>query len=471
MEHRRRTLDPADWPAFRQIAHAILDRSLDLIERQAEQPVWKPLPEELRAILSGEDLPRTGVGVEMALASVLDRIAPHAMHSGHPRFWAWVQGGGFPLAAVADLIASCLNAHLAGFDHAPAVVEQKTLDWLRELMGFPQEASGVFCSSGTMANVLALVTARHHLKPPFPVLYASSEVHGWVKKALTVLGLPPESLRLLPVGPDFTLDAQSLRTAIAADRKRGQTPFCIIGTAGTVNTGAIDPLDELAAIAAEEGLWFHVDGAFGAMARLHRDLAPLVSGLEKAGSLAFDLHKWGSMPFACAALLVRNPEAHRAAFASSPSYMSPSPRGPLAGGVPFADRGIDLSRGFESLKVWVAFRAYGTDHFAGLIRQNVEDARLFAKAIQQRPGFELLAPVPLNIVCFRLTRPGADLDALNQELLLRLQESGVAMLSSTVIRGQLALRLAHVNPRSTPEDFTLLLNTLENLAAQLGGPT
>lgn len=423
------------------------------------------MPAGHRASLAGEPVPKAGIGAEAALADVFNRVAPYAMQSGHPRFWGWVQGSGFPLAALGDLVASCLNAHLAGFDHAPAVVEQTTLRWLGELMGFPPDASGVFCSSGTMANLLGLAVARNHCKPARPVLYASTEVHGWARKALSVLGLPPDFLRLIPVTTEFKIDSRALRAEIAADRQQGRTPFCIIGTAGTVNTGAIDPLDDLAAIAAEERLWFHVDGAFGALARLHSELAPLVSGIEKAGSLAFDLHKWGSMPFACATLLVRDPAAHLAAFASAPSYMAPDTRGPLAGGVPFADRGIDLSRGFDSLKVWIALRAFGVEHFARIIRQNVEDARRFAAAIAAHPDFELLAPAPLNIVCFRYTRPGADLDALNHELLLRLQESGVALISSTIINGQFALRLANVNHRSTPADFILLLETLERLAA------
>jgi glutamate/tyrosine decarboxylase-like PLP-dependent enzyme len=461
----RPTLDPHNWPAFRQTAHAILDRALDGIQQLPSQPVWRPMPPEQRAFLANERLPQTGIGPEAALADVFSRVAPYAMHSGHPRFWAWVQGSGFPLAALGDLVASCLNAHLAGFDHAPAIAEQTTLRWLAELMGFPRDASGVFCSSGTMANLLALVVARNQLKPARPVLYASTEVHGWARKALTVLGLPPDSLRLIPVTPEFTIDSRALRAEIAAGRQQGHTPFCVIGTAGTVNTGAIDPLDELAAIAAQERIWFHVDGAFGALARLHPDLAPLLNGIEKADSLAFDLHKWGSMPFACATLLVRDPAAHLAAFASTPSYMAPDTRGPLAGGVPFADRGIDLSRGFDSLKVWVALRAFGAEHFARIIRQNVEDARRFAAAILAHPNFELLAPAPLNIVCFRYTRPGADLDALNHELLLRLQESGVALISSTIVSGRFALRLANVNHRSTPADFGLLLETLERLAA------
>ncbi len=467
MDSSRLSLDPHDWPAFRQTAHAVLDNALDLIQQVAPKPVWRRMPPEQREGLVGESLPLRGIGIEAALSDVFARVAPFTMHSGHPRFWGWVQGSGFPLAALSDLVASCLNAHLAGFDHAPALVEQKTLDWLIQLMGFPSGASGVFCSSGSMANLLGLAVARHHHQPERPVLYASTEVHGWIHKAVTVLGLPPESLRLIPATGDFTIDANRLRTEIAADRERGHSPFCIVGTAGTVNTGAIDPLNQLATIAAEESLWLHVDGAFGALARLHPDLAPLLDGLERADSLAFDLHKWGSMPFSCAALLVRDSAAHRAAFASTPSYMAPSTRGPLAGGVPFADRGIDLTRGFDSLKVWIALRAYGVERFANLIRQNVEDARRFAALIEAHPDFEILAPVSLNIVCFRYVRPGLDLDAFNQELLLRLQESGAAIVSSTTIDGRFALRLAHVNHRSRPEDFQAVIETLARTAGEI----
>lgn len=422
------------------------------------------MPPELRSALGNQPLPLDGAGIEAALADVFTRVTPYAMHSGHPRFWAWVQGSGFPLAAVSDLIASCLNAHLAGFDQAPALIEQTTLRWLGELMGFPPDSSGVFCSSGTMANLLGLVVARNHLKPARPVFYCSTEIHGWIRKALTVLGLNQDALHMIPIDGMLVMETERLREAISADRERGLSPCCIIGSAGTVNTGAIDALDDLATIASQEGLWFHVDGAFGALARLHPDLAPLLSGIERADSLALDLHKWGSMPFSCAAALFRDPSAHLAAFASTPSYMAPTTRGPLAGGVPFADRGIDLSRGFESLKIWVAFNAYGVRRFADIIRQNVQDAQDFGRAVEAHPDFELLAPVTLNIVCFRFARPGIDLETVNRELLLRLQESGVALISSTIINGQFALRLANVNHRSRPEDFQLLLETLERLA-------
>lgn len=467
MTRTRLTLDPSDWSSFRALAHRVLDQALDELALLDQRPVWRSTAPEVRRRLAREAVPENGVGESAAIQQVFDLIEPNLLGSRHPRFWGWVQGNGFPLAALAEFVASTLNAHLAGFNHAPAIVEERVLGWLAQLMGLRRRTSGVFCSSGSMANLLGLAVARHHLAPGRPAVYASAETHGWILKALNVLGLPAESWRRVPVDSEFKTNVAVLDRMLAEDRAAGWSPFCLIGTAGTVNTGSTDPLVQLAKLARRERIWFHVDGAFGALARLHPKLAPLVAGIELADSLAFDLHKWGSMPFACAVTLFRDSAAHRAAFASTPAYMAPATRGPLAGGVPFADRGIDLSRGFESLKVWVAFKAYGVRRFAGIIRQNVEDAREFARRVEAHPNFELLAPVPLNIVCFRFTYPGIDLDAFNQELLLRLQESGAAMISSTMINGRVALRLANVNHRSRPEDFQLLLETLESLAVEM----
>jgi glutamate/tyrosine decarboxylase-like PLP-dependent enzyme len=278
------------------------------------------------------------------------------------------------------------------------------------------------------------------------------------------------ALRPVEVDGEFRMDVRALRAAIATDRAAGRHPACIIANCGTVNTGAIDPLNELADLAEAEGLWLHVDGAFGALARLSAKLRPLLRGIERADSLAFDLHKWISVPFDCAALLTKHPARHRATFASAPVYMMPSDRGILAGGVPFADLGLDLTRGFRALKVWLSLKAHGARHHAAVIEQNVEDAGRFASAIEAHPDFELLAPVSLNIVCFRYAParlPAPRLNAVNQELLLRLQESGAAVLSSTQIRGQFALRLANVNHRSEPADFDLLLEALLKLGAAL----
>ena len=237
-----------------------------------------------------------------------------------------------------------------------------------------------------------------------------------------------------------------------------------------MNTGAIDPLEEIADLCAAGSLWLHVDGAFGALAHLSESLRPRLQGLTRADSLAFDLHKWFSAPIDCACLLTRHAAQHRATFASTPSYMAPTERGILAGGVPFADLGIDLTRDFKALKVWLSLKAYGVLHHAAIIEQNVNDAKWFGAAVDADPDFELLAPVVLNVVCFRYAPARIEagrLDAVNEELLLRLQESGAAVLSSTILRGQFALRMANVNHRSEPGDFELLLVTLRQIGSVL----
>jgi glutamate/tyrosine decarboxylase-like PLP-dependent enzyme len=259
---------------------------------------------------------------------------------------------------------------------------------------------------------------------------------------------------------------------IAEDRQAGLMPFCIIGTAGTVNTGASDDLNALAAVAKRERLWFHVDGAFGALAYLSDALRPQVAGLERADSIGFDLHKWGSLPFECACVLVRDAEVHRAAFASPASYLAASTRGVIAGGLPFADRGLELTRGFKALKVWLSLKADGVDKLVRVIEQNVAQTRYLVARIEREPALELLAPAPLNITCFRYAPSGmsdAQLDALNAELLLRLQERGIAVPSSTVLGGRYALRVANVNHRTRREDLDVLVDGVLALGRELEG--
>jgi glutamate/tyrosine decarboxylase-like PLP-dependent enzyme len=265
------------------------------------------------------------------------------------------------------------------------------------------------------------------------------------------------------VNAGYEVDIAALRATIAADRAAGHRPFCVIGNAGTVNTGATDDLRGLAALCREEKLWFHVDGAFGAFAALAPSLRSLVVGLEEADSVAVDLHKWGYLPFEVGLALVRHPEAHRATFATASSYLDPTPRGIVAGGLPFAELGVQLTRGFRALKVWMSLKSHGADAWGRLVEQNVAQARYLRDRIAVEARLELLAPVPLNIVCFRFTAPGLDdaaHDAVNQEILLRVQERGVAVPSSTVLGGRFALRVAITNHRSRREDFDLFVDAV-----------
>jgi aromatic-L-amino-acid/L-tryptophan decarboxylase len=468
------TLDPADWDELRALGHRMLDDMLDHLASLRSLPAWRPVPDAVRRSLA-EPLPGTGVGADAVYRQFVEQVLPYPTGNLHPRFWGWVQGTGTPLAMLADMLAAGLNSHMAGFQQAPALVEHQVLAWLVELMGMPRGTSGILNNGGTMANIIGLTVARNATAGfdvrerglqgghASMVAYCSTETHGWAQKGMELLGLGNEALRRVPADAQYRLDPALLRAAIAADRSAGLHPFCVIGTAGTVNTGAIDDLDALATLCAEERLWFHVDGAFGAMARLAPELRPLVAGVERADSLAFDLHKWMYLPFEVACTLVRDAGAHRGTFATAPSYLARTSRGVIAGGLPFADLGIDLSRSFKALKVWMSLKAHGVDTFGRMIGQNVRQARYLAALIEAHPELELLAPVPLNIVCFRYAPagvPDAELNALNEEVLLRVQESGVAVPSGTVLGGRYAVRVAITNQRSRAEDFEMLVEAV-----------
>jgi glutamate/tyrosine decarboxylase-like PLP-dependent enzyme len=268
------------------------------------------------------------------------------------------------------------------------------------------------------------------------------------------------------VDAEYRIDLERLRSAIAEDRAAGRRPICVVGTAGTVNTGATDDLAGLAALCRRENLWFHVDGAFGALVRLAPELAATVAGLESADSVAFDLHKWGYLPFEVGCTLVRHPEIHRATFAVAPSYLGATPRGAAAGGVLFADLGLQLSRGFRALKVWMAFKTHGVDLIGRVIAQNVAHVRYLTSLVDAHPQLERLAPAPLNICCFRFVAPGLDpdaLNALNQEILWRLQESGIALPSHTVLDGRFAIRVANTNQRTRREDVDILIQAVVDI--------
>jgi glutamate/tyrosine decarboxylase-like PLP-dependent enzyme len=476
------SLDPTDWTAFRTLAHRMVDDSLDFLATLGERPPWQPMPAAVREAITSEALPRTPQSAERAYDDFVANVLPFTNGNRHPRFWGWIQGNGTPLGMMADMLAAGMNPHCAGLDQAPKLVELQVIAWLAELMGFPGDSSGVLVSGGTMANVLGLAVARH-ARSGFDVrelgmygaeerltIYASEEVHSWAQKAVELFGMGNASLRRVPCDGAFRIRVDALRDAIAADRLAGCRPICVIGTAGTVNSGATDDLDALADLCAQEGLWFHVDGAFGALARLVPALAPALSGMERADSLAFDLHKWMYLPYEIACVLVRDRAAHEATFSLTPSYLTDEGRGVIAGGLPFANRGIELTRNFKALKVWLSLKAEGVDKFARVIEQNVEQARRFAARVTGIPNVVLCAPVSLNVVCFRVAPPAMSperQDALNKELLLQVQETGLAIPSGSRIGGRYVIRVACSNHRSVWADFEALAAGIERLAADL----
>jgi aromatic-L-amino-acid decarboxylase len=479
-DRREETLDPADWDAFRALAHRMVDDTLDHLATLRDRAPWQPMPDAVRTSFD-EPLPRGGEGEAAAYEQFRARILPYPNGNLHPRFWGWVQGNGTPLGMMADMLAAAMNPHLAGFNQAPALVEHQVIRWLAGLMGFPEDAGGVLVTGGTMANLLGLAVGRHARAGwdvreegmeagPRLMVYGGSETHGWVRKAVELMGMGRRVYRPIPVDPDFRIDLAALAAAVREDRAAGHRPLCVIGTAGTVNTGATDDLEALADFCAAEGLWFHVDGAYGAWAYASDTLRPLVAGMERADSLGFDLHKWGYLPFECACVLVRDAELHRAAFATVAPYLAETERGVIAGGLPFANRGVDLTRGFKALKVWMSFKAHGVDALVRLVEQNVAQARHLAARVEASPALELLAPVALNVVCFRYAPPDlpeSQRNAVNEEILLRLQEDGIAVPSGTVLGGRYAIRAAIVNHRSRREDFDALADAVERIGREV----
>ena len=479
------TLDPvgAEWGEFRALAHRMVDDMLDHLSSLREQPAWREMPPAVRASFD-EPLPARGEGADAAYREFRERVLPYPNGNLHPRFFGWVQGSGTPLGMMADMLASGLNPHLAGLNQAPALVEHQVIAWLAELMGFPRGTSGLFVTGGTMANIIGLAVARfvsareagHDLREnglhglPRLVFYGSSETHGWARKGAELLGLGNASFRRIAVDDQHRIDMRALASAVADDRRAGHLPICAIGTAGTVNIGATDDLTALGDFCRAERLWFHVDGAFGALVHLSPSLRHIVAGMERADSLAFDLHKWGSLPFECACVLVRDAATHHAAFAAAATYLAATTRGVIAGGLPFADRGVELTRSFKALKVWLSFKAHGTEHLARLVEQNVEQTRYLAALVTAQPDLEILAPVPLNIVCFRwapTSVASARLDAINEEILIRLQERGIAIPSGTIVGGRYAIRAANVNHRTRRADLHALVDGVLRLGPEV----
>lgn len=474
-------LDPKDWQAFRTLAHAALDDAVDYLASVGDRPAWQEMPSDVRARLD-EPMPAQPTPLDDVYAEFARSIMPY--HSGniHPRFFGWVQGTGTPTGMLAEMLAATMNPNVGGRNHGAVYVERAIVSWFREAFSFPSEASGVLTVGTSAANLIAVLVARTRVLGPSVretgitgeggrlTAYASTATHGCVRRAFEVAGLGSASLRVLPTDGLHRIDPAALARAIAEDRAAGRRPFMIVGNAGTVDVGAIDPLDDLAELASREDLWFHVDGAFGATAVLSKRLAPKFRGIERADSIAFDFHKWLQAPYDAGCLLVRDGELHRSTFASSPSYLTRMSRG-LASAQPwFTDYTIDLSRSFRALKVWFTIKEFGADAIAAAMEENVRQARLLGDLVDGDAGFELLAPVQLNVVCFRYRAPGLDepaLDAFNDELVIRLQESGVAVTSSTTVGTHRAIRVCIVNQRTRDEDLTATLDELKRIAAAM----
>ena len=474
-------LDPQDWTSLRELGHQMVEDMVAYLENVAQRPVWQAVPQWVKTSFT-EHIPQEPMDADLVYDEFRKNILPYPTGNIHPRFWSWVSGTGSAGGMLAELLTGAMNCSAHGGDHAAVYVERQVLSWLKEALGYPEDSSGLLVSGGSMANFVGLAVARN-TKPGWNVktdgvagnmpltLYCSTETHSSVIKAVELLGLGSNALRQIQVDRDFRISIGELRRAVTADRARGMHPICVVGNAGTVNTGAIDDLTSLADFCMKENLWLHVDGAFGAIAAISPKLRPLLGGMERADSLAFDLHKWLYMPYDVGCALVRFPKHHRETFTYGAAYLTPQARGLSGGPEWFSHYGLELSRGFRALKVWFSLKEHGLKNYRALVEQNVAQAQYLGELVTSDRRLELLAPVALNVVCFRYRGHLADeakLNAVNQEILLRLQESGVAAPSGTVLDGRFAIRVANVNHRSRRKDFEILAREVLKLGAEIG---
>ena len=418
-------------------------------------------------------LPRKGSDFDNLLKGFRETIIPFSRQNAHPRMFGYVQSPGTALGAFADLLASMLNANLTVWRSAPAPVELErlTIDWIRQLLGFSAKAGGLFVSGGSMANFSAIATARQKKAGASDRLriYASSETHFSIAKAAALLGIGRENVCQIDVDERFRISTDDLVSKIAADLKAGHVPFCIVANAGTVNTGAVDPLTDVREVADRFKLWMHVDGSYGAFAVLAKSAKELFAGIEQADSIALDPHKWLYLPVDVGCVIYRDPAPALAAFAHDAEYTRVI--GEKADeAFAFWDYGPELSRRFRALKVWMLLRGVGLDALGQAIENNIACAHHLERLVKASNDFEMAAPVELSIFCFRHIPaklkgvPPEQVNAFNERLLIALQRDGSSYLSNAMLNGRFALRGCVLNYRTKLRDMEILIEDLRRVA-------
>lgn len=455
---------------------------------RADGPVHpSPPASQIRAIMD-QTLPEHGTEVDAIVDFIEENILPYPLGNNHPRFFSRVIGAGAPVGAIADMVATGLNIGVAGAAKAAIGLEHCVNRWLMELIGFPTEGSmGLLTSGGSLANLTGIAVARHWAarndgwnmraeglqggRPAF-TLYASAEAHLCISKSVELLGIGSANLRSVPTDRAYAMDTAALEAAVAADRAAGHRPFCVVASAGTVNTGAIDPFDRIADLCAAEDLWFHIDGAYGALGVLDPAAAPRFAGMARADSLALDPHKWLSVPIECGCALVRDRGLQHETFNYVAPYLQMER---IAGGdelpLPF-EYGVELSRGFRGLKAWATLMHLGRAGLREKISRNNAVAHHLLRAIESAPDLELVAPAPLSIVCFRFAPPGwpgdaAALDALNKAINDRINADGDLFFTPTILEGRYALRVCIIHYGTSEADVEHLAARVRSLGKEL----
>lgn len=466
---------------FREIGHELVNRAADFLGSLSERPVtYGETPRQVREVLRAErTLPSTGCDTTKLLRDAADLLFDHSLFNGHPRFWGYITSSSAPVGALAELLAAVVNPNVGAWPLSPMAseIEAQTIRWVAELLAYPTDCGGLFVSGGNMANIVCLLAARQ-ARAGWNVrqegihrgglrAYCSTETHTWMQKAADIAGLGIDSVRWIPTNHEQRISLPALRNQIVSDIESGDRPFLVVGTAGTVSTGAIDPLAELAAICREFDLWFHVDGAYGGVAAMLPEAPEDLGVLREADSIAVDPHKWLYAPLEAGCALVRNPERLRDAFAYHPPYYHFGVEA-----INYYDFGPQNSRGFRALKVWLALQQIGREGYVKLLSQDIDLAQELYRCVALDPDLEACT-TSLSITTFRYRpldlKSGEEkaesyLNRLNRELLTRLQESGEAYVSNAVIGGKFVLRACIVNFRTTLKD----IHALPAIVAQVG---
>jgi glutamate/tyrosine decarboxylase-like PLP-dependent enzyme len=473
-ELRRLCAEPLPQPqgdALRADADLVLDWLLHHHATLSDQHIGHPASRPDMERLLGEAPPEAGRPFADVLKEFAERVAPFAFRINHPRFLAFIPSAPSHAAMLGDFLTAGVNFFAGVWLEAsgPAQVELVVLDWFRRFLGLPSGTSGVLTGGGSEANLTALVVAREPLSEEQrrrAVLYVTEQRHWSVDRAAKVMGLRPDQVRPVPADADFRLDVPAVRSAVSADRAAGRHPWALVANAGATNTGVVDPLNAIADVCAAEGLWLHVDGAYGWTAVLTDEGRRELAGIERADSVTLDPHKWLAQTFECGCVLVREGVRLAKTFALRPDYMQDVE--PDEAEVNFADHGIALTRRFRALKVWLSLKVLGVGWFRALVERCCRLADLAEALLTTTPGFEVLSPRRLSIVCFRrvpaaLTGDEAALDRHNLALIDAVRATGRAFLSSTRLHGRVALRFCFVNWRTTMADVEEVVRLLSEL--------
>ena len=469
------TLDPKDWEQMRALGHRMLDDMFTYLQNIRTAPSGQPTKEAIDEICT--PLTQQGENEEKVYEVFQRNILPYTLSHTRPRFWGAVAGTGSPYGMLAEMLRAGMNG-AQEFSFAEAHVHKQVIKWVKELLGYPEEASGVLVSGGSEANFTALAVARNAkaevdakakgfqgLKRRM-MLYCSDETHHCLERSVELLGLGNESLRRIPTDNNCRIKLDALKKAINEDRQQDRHPFCIIGCAGTVNSGAFDDLNALADIANQENMWFHVDGAFGAWVKISKTHKHLADGMERADSLAVDLHKWMYMPYGIGCTLVKDRLAHFSTFVygHEATYLKSAFDQVKDQVINPHNLALPLSRNFNSLKAYMLLRAYGKNKYSRLIQQNIDQTNYLAELITKQPDLEIGAPVTSNIVCFRYKPSTLDetkLETLNKTIYNEINKKSFWMISDTTIKGKYLLRACNVNHRSKKQDLEFLVNEVK----------